>query len=183
MKEEDSKLSIQEKYAELAKKSLIRVQYSCSGNSTGYEESDFIVFREGIIEDLPNIAELLSGSNLPYSDILPGKQNFIVAEIDHKIIGCAGFETYGKVGLFRSLAVDLKYRNLETGKLLTGKVIELALDKGIQKLYLLTTTAEGFFLKQGWVVTDRNDVPKDITRSTEFASICPSTAICMMYTI
>lgn len=31
-----------DKYAEIAKKSLIRVQYSCSGNSDCYEEPDDI---------------------------------------------------------------------------------------------------------------------------------------------
>lgn len=34
-----------EKYAEIAKKSLIRIQYSCSGNSDCYDEPD----------DIPNV--------------------------------------------------------------------------------------------------------------------------------
>jgi len=47
---------------------------------------------------------------------------------------------------------------------------------------LLTTTADGFFQKQGWKVIHRNEVPEKIKTSTEFASICPSTAICMKFT-
>jgi amino-acid N-acetyltransferase len=182
MKADDPKLSIQEKYAEIAKKSLIRVQYSCSGNSTGYEESDSTNYRTGIVEDIPKITELLAGYNLPYSDIVPGKQNFIVAEIDNEIIGCAGIEEYGKIALFRSLAINSKYRNLDIGKSLTDKVMAFARENGIQELYLLTTTAEGFFLKQDWEVTDRKELPHEITGTSEFATICPSTAICMKYT-
>jgi len=41
MKQDDLKLIVREKYAEIAKNSLIRVQYSCCGNSDCCEESDF----------------------------------------------------------------------------------------------------------------------------------------------
>lgn len=39
--EKDLKLIVREKYAEIAKKSLVQVQYSCCGNSSCCEESDF----------------------------------------------------------------------------------------------------------------------------------------------
>ncbi len=41
MKSEDLKLIVREKYAEIAKKSLVQVQYSCCGNSSCCDESDF----------------------------------------------------------------------------------------------------------------------------------------------
>ncbi len=41
MKAEELKFTVREKYAEIAKKSLIRVQYSCCGNSDCCDESDF----------------------------------------------------------------------------------------------------------------------------------------------
>jgi len=147
-----------------------------------YPDARNITYRIPVTEDFPAIIKLLSNCSLPASDISPDKQHLILAEHDGNIIGCAGIEAYGKVALFRSLAVSSKYRGLDIGKRLTGKGMALALEKGIRELYLLTTTADGFFKKQGWEVVDRKDVPPDITGSSEFATICPSTAICMKYT-
>jgi hypothetical protein len=42
MNSEDLKISVQDKYAELCKKSLVRVQYSCSGNDNGIEDEEYI---------------------------------------------------------------------------------------------------------------------------------------------
>ncbi|HJV77635.1 MAG TPA: arsenic resistance N-acetyltransferase ArsN2 [Paludibacter sp.] len=181
MKDDDSKLSIQEKYAEIAKKSLVRVQYSCSGNSTCCEESDFINYRIATVEDLPEIVNLLAECKLPYLDIVPGKQNFVLTEINHKIIGCAGLEIYNGNGLFRSLAVKPSHQNMKIGRDLLDKIITLSTENNIKQLYLLTTTADLYFKKHGWKVIERSEVPDDIRATTEFSSICPSTAICMMY--
>ena len=41
MNSDDLKFTVREKYAEIAKKSLIRVQYSCCGNSDCCDETDF----------------------------------------------------------------------------------------------------------------------------------------------
>jgi len=79
------------------------------------------------------------------------------------------------------LAVSADYRSLGIGRLLTDKIMDLAKGKGINTFYLLTTTAEDFFKKQSWNVTDRVQVPEEISQTTEFLSFCPSTATCMMY--
>jgi hypothetical protein len=42
METEDKKQAIQDKYTELCKKSLVRVQYSCSGNDNGIEDEEYI---------------------------------------------------------------------------------------------------------------------------------------------
>lgn len=181
MKEDDLKFNLQEKYTELAKKSLVRVQYSCSGNSSCIEASDFINYRTALAGDFPEIVNLLDECKLPHSDIVPGKQNFIIAEIDRKIIGCAGFEAYNESGLFRSLGVKPIHREMKIGKDLLSKVIDLSKENNVNQLYLLTTTADVYFKKSGWEVINRNEVPDDILATTEFSSICPSTAICMMY--
>ena len=181
MSTEDSKQSLQEKYAELARKSLVRTQYSCSGNSTSFEESDFISYRTATVEELPAIIQLLDECKLPHSDIVPGKQQFVVAEIDQKIIGCAGYEAYNQNGLFRSLAVKPLYRNMSIAHTMIDKIFALAQEQGIKELFLLTTTADKLFGKLGWEMINRNDVPENIGSTTEFSSICPSVAICMKH--
>jgi len=42
MDEDESKKSLMEQYAELSKNSLIKVQFSCGGNSTCIEEPEYI---------------------------------------------------------------------------------------------------------------------------------------------
>ena len=140
-----------------------------------------IQYRIPLEEDFELIRQLLSECNLPFSDIDPTKQYFIIAENEGKIIGCSGIEIYGENGLFRSLAVDPDYRSLGIGKWLTDKIINSAHEKDIRKLYLLTTTANIFFAKQGWTKMERTNVPIEIGKTTEFMSICPSTATCMMH--
>ena len=181
MNTENSKRSLQEKYTELAKNSLVRVQYGCSGNSSPLETTDFISYRSAGVEDLPAIIQLLDECKLPHSDIVPGKQHFVVAEIDQRIIGCAGYEAYDQNGLFRSLAVKPLYRDMMIAHTMIDKIFALAQEQGIKEFFLLTTTADKFFGKLGWKMINRNDVPANIASTTEFASICPSVAICMKY--
>lgn len=64
---------------------------------------------------------------------------------------------------------------------MTEKIIALAQEQGIKEFFLLTTTVDKFFGKLGWEMINRNDVPANIASTTEFASICPSAAICMKY--
>jgi len=178
---ENSEKSRIEEYAELARKSLVRTQYSCSGNSTSLEESDFISYRTASAEDLPAIIQLLDECKLPHSDIVPGKQDFVVAEIDRKIIGCAGYEAYTENGLFRSLGVKPLYRNMSIAHTMIDKIYALAQEQGVKEFFLLTTTADKLFGKLGWEIINRNDVPENIGNTSEFSSICPSVAICMKH--
>lgn len=179
MTEENSNKSRLEEYAQLAKKSLVRIQYSCSGNTTPLEYSDFISYRTATVEDFPEIVTLLVECELPYSDIVAGKQNFIVAEIDSKTIGCAGFEAYNENGLFRSLAVKPLYRKIGIAQTLTDKALILGEEQGVKHFFLLTTTADSYFKKLGWIAIDRISVPDAIRSTEEFSSICPSTSTCM----
>lgn len=178
--EKSNKLRIEE-YTDLARKSLVRTQYSCSGNSTSLEESDFISYRTATVEELPAIIQLLAECKLPHSDIVPGKQQFVIAEIDQKIIGCAGYEAYDQNGLFRSLAVKSLYRNMMIAHTMIDKIFAFAQEQGIKEFFLLTTTADKLFGKLGWEIINRNDVPENIGSTTEFSSICPSVAICMKH--
>jgi amino-acid N-acetyltransferase len=140
-----------------------------------------IYLRQAIPADLPEILKLISENNLPVSDILPGKQLFVVAEADKQLVGCAGLELYGESGLFRSLAVRKENRNMKTGRNLLDEVIAVSRENAAKQLYLLTTTADLYFNRMGWQTIERTEVPEELRATTEFLSVCPSTAICMMY--
>ena len=45
---------------------------------------------------------------------------------------------------------------------------------------LLTTTAEDFFVRRGYGVVGRDAAPAVVQKTTEFRSLCPDSAVCMM---
>ena len=193
MNSDDEKKSLIEQYIELSKSSLIKVQYSCGGISTGIDETDYfpifpeasveknIFYKIAIDEDMESVVELLKKNNLPVDDLNTGYRTFIVANLNGRIIGCVALETYNDSGLLRSLVVENNFRSKGIAHKLMAEVE--AWTNGLNNLYLLTTTASGFFLKIGWKNIERSSVPESIALSSEFATVCPSTAICMTKTV
>lgn len=135
--------------------------------------------RAATADDLPAIISLLKASELPYEDVIPGKQDFIVAVSGNSIVGVVGLERAGPYGLLRSLAVDAGQRNKGLGKALLDEMLLHAWIKGAGEIYILTTTAAGFFKKHGFEAAVRSDAPKIIQNTTEFRTVCPVSAVCM----
>ena len=129
--------------------------------------------------DFTPIIQLLKENNLPWSDIELGKQFFFIAKRENQIVGCIGIEVYESLGMLRSFSITESYKNNSLGKMLYNKLIEYCLDNELQKLYILTTTADKYFEKLGWKMIRRDVVPLIIQNSNEFSSICPSSAACM----
>ncbi len=130
-------------------------------------------------DDLPAIIALLKASELPCEDVRPGRQEFIVAVSENCIVGVVGLERTGPYGLLRSLAVEPGWRSKGLGKALVDEMLSHAWLKGVGEVYLLTTTAPGFFEKQGFVAAAREEAPKAIHNTAEFKSICPVSSVCM----
>ncbi len=135
--------------------------------------------RGAAADDLPAIVALLKASELPYEDVGPGRQEFIVAVSGNCMIGVVGLERAGPYGLLRSLAVEPGQRGKGLGKALLDEMLLHAWLKGVGEVYLLTTTAAGFFEKQGFEAAVRAEAPKVIQNTTEFKTVCPVSAVCM----
>jgi amino-acid N-acetyltransferase len=134
----------------------------------------------GINDTLP-IVELLKSSGLPTADIGFSKIDFIVATgPEEKIIGCIGVEKFASDGLLRSFAVDITFRDKKIGSQLISRLIAVSSQLGIEKLHLLTTTAEDYFKAKGFLVAVRDEAPESIRSTVEFSSLCPSTAAYMI---
>ena len=192
MSNDDSKKSLIEQYTELSKNSLIKVQFSCCGNFTNIDEPGYIpivadsYMSENSVnytmaneENVEAIVKLLKTNDLPVSDLITGQRIFLVALSDGKTVGCVAIENYGDAGILRSLAVNNDYRGKGIGQKLVAEAESWSRENGIKNLYLLTITAAGFFPKMGWENTERTSVPESVGESSEFASICPSIAVCM----
>ena len=122
--------------------------------------------------------EQLKKNNLPTEDIT-GNTKFFVLMDDNKVSGTIAIEHSGTAGLLRSLSVSEEQRNNGLGIQLVNYIENYALQNGVQNLYLLTTTAEKFFAKRAYEVVERNEVPMFIQKTSEFSSVCPSSAIIM----
>ena len=92
------------------------------------------------------------------------------------LAGYVGLEGEGSDLLLRSLVVaaDLKARGL--GSRILAAVEAAARDLGAERLHLLTTTAEPFFARRGFVAADRASAPPAIRRTREFTGVCPASA-------
>lgn len=129
------------------------------------------------------IQALLAENRLPFEDIHEHLIHFITAKRDEDMIGCVGLEVHGNFALLRSLVVAEKYRGHGIAKTLCEKILEYAKKLSITNVYLLTDTADRFFVKLGFEKVDRAQAPPAIQSTKEFAELCPSTSIFMSRTI
>ena len=65
------------------------------------------------------------------------------------------------------------------GEALVRRILDYANDQGISEVYLLTTTAERYFPRFGFVQVAREDVPDTVRGSIEFREACPASAVAM----
>ena len=129
--------------------------------------------------DMNYVERLLTLNNLPTGDIHADEVELFVATDDSVQIGAGGLETHGSQGLLRSVVVDEEQRDQRYGTTLTQQLLDKARHQSIDGLYLLTTTARVFFRERGFQPIDRHQVPAVIRATSEFAELCPDSAVCM----
>ena len=138
-----------------------------------------IEFISSEIKYLENVKLLLCDYNLPYEDIDIHFKNYILAKEEDKIVGAIGLEIYGDIALLRSFVVEESFRNKGIGKKLLISLLNRSIDERIETIYLLTTTAEKYFFKNGFKIENRKNLPDEIKQTKEFSCICPCSAVAM----
>ncbi len=134
--------------------------------------------RKASLKDLPAILCLLEANGLSVQGVETNLKNFVAAKEGGKTLGSAGLEIYGKVGLLRSVAVTKEKKGKGLGKAMTEEVISLAKKRKLEKLFLLTTTAAGYFKKFGFKEIERSEADRSILKAAQ--SCCPPTAVVMV---
>ena len=129
-------------------------------------------------DELPEVIALLEANGLPTSDLSPDVRLLGVRD-SLGLEGVVGIEARGEVGLLRSLAVRSDRRASGLGSALVLEIEQLAAAEGISELYLLTTTAEGFFSHRGYSLLQRESAPGAIRSTSEFMNVCPASATFM----
>ena len=136
--------------------------------------------RPALPTDFEDILDILRVCDLPCEDLTARHMNsFFVADQDGTLAGVVGLELLGESALLRSLAVKPEHREHGVGAELIGLAESGAADRGVQGLYLLTTTAQGYFSKHSYQAIERDAAPPEIQATTEFATLCPDTSVCM----
>jgi N-acetylglutamate synthase-like GNAT family acetyltransferase len=118
-------------------------------------------------EDVPHIQELLMRENLP-TDVEPHLGYYVVARHLGRVIGCSGMEVYGSYAVLRSLTVDPAYRRSYLSQRLLAARNQLALQQGVTRGYMLTTTIAPIVEAWGYRRIDRSQVPQAILETSEF---------------
>jgi amino-acid N-acetyltransferase len=126
--------------------------------------------------DLPEVLALLERSSLPTLGVAENFSDFLVAEGDGRLVGVAGLELYEGSALLRSVAVEESWRGSGVGRVLVERALDVARERGIEDVYLLTTSAEHYFPRFGFSCVSRDSVAKEISGSVEFQSACPASA-------
>lgn len=133
-------------------------------------------------QSLDEVLSLLKSNKLPHHDVRLENNLFISYQDESgKVIGSGGLEFYSAFALLRSVAVDESQRGKAFGKEIVKDLVDRAKRKSVKEIYLLTETAHDFFLKRGFSDVSRDSVPAEIKASSEFASVCPVSAACMVY--
>ena len=131
--------------------------------------------------DYPAVAELLGEVGLSTDGLA---EHFGAAWVAHDgaaIVGIAALEVYDDAALLRSVAVRLAYRGLGVGERLVRAALAQAQRQGVASVYLLTTTAGGYFPRLGFHAVEQSEVPATVQGSVEFTAVCPASALAMVH--
>ena len=139
------------------------------------KEYKIIVVDDGL---RPAVLALLTENDLPVADLDENK--ILFACLDRgDLVGTGGLELFKDCALLRSISIRKDLQKKGLGKFIVRELEQVARRIGINSLYLLTTTAENFFSHGGYNKIDREEVPAEIKNTSQFSSVCPSSAVVM----
>lgn len=138
-----------------------------------------VTLRRADEETLGYVENLLARNDLPAEDVRANPGTFYVARAGDERVGIGGIERYGSDGLLRSVVVEESARGEGVGTEFCEALEAEAREAGIEWLYLLTTTAAGFFAGRGYAEIERDAAPEPVRDTTEFAELCPTSAMCL----
>ncbi|WP_375447235.1 arsenic resistance N-acetyltransferase ArsN2 [uncultured Fibrella sp.] len=138
-----------------------------------------MIFRSATPADRPALIDLLTEVDLLTDDLPKELGTFTLAFDNDKLVGTAGVEAFGPTGLLRSVAVLPAYQYQKIGRQLIDASVEQATNRGVETLYLITTTADGYFDRLGYSRVDRTNVPEPIAQTRQFSDLCPASSVVM----
>ncbi len=146
---------------------LLLELYTRDGSGTMITTDTYEGLRAANINDVGGVLELIEP--LESEGILTRRSReqleleidkFTVIERDGMIIACAAVYPYEeKVAEIACVAVNKEYRKQGRGEELLKHIEQQCINKGIEKMFLLTTHTAHWFLEKGFVEMDIKDLP------------------------
>ena len=130
-------------------------------------------------ESFEAFRSLLKSSGLPADDLDFNKDLLVGYYEGDSLVGTGGLEIYEPYALLRSLSVKMGIRGKSVGTTITDFLLAEAKKRNLKGIYLLTETAQGFFIKKGFKDIPRDIVPEAVKSSAEFSKLCPQSAAVM----
>ncbi|WP_436906735.1 arsenic resistance N-acetyltransferase ArsN2 [Halosimplex marinum] len=125
------------------------------------------------------VESVLAGAGLPTDDLGRDAVDCYVARAAGERVGVGGLERHGRDGLLRSVAVEPEHQGSGYGAAVVDGIERETSDAGVDRLFLLTTTASDFFAGLGYESVEREDVPAALRTTEQFAELCPASATVM----
>jgi len=124
------------------------------------------------------------GEILPRSrdNIIHDIQNFVVAEVDGEVVGCASLYIYQKgLAEIRSIVIDKSMHGLGQGPALVQYLLEFAHQMELQQIIVLTYIPE-FFNKLGFTLIEKSSLASNIIEDSEQSPYKdPADEVAMVY--
>lgn len=146
------------------------------------KRSEELTVRKARLADVGNMLPLLE-AYARQAEILPRTQadvyqsirDWVVAEIDGKIIGMGSLLImWGDLAEIRSLVIDPAYHGLGAGGRIVTMLLTEARSLELARVFALTRKP-GFFLKMGFQLTRIEDLPRKVQKDCVF---CPKFHAC-----
>ena len=139
------------------------------------------VLRSARADELDAVRALLGRCGLATADLDDGPPaEFAVALDGGQLVGAAALQRFGDAGLLRSVAVDPDWRGHGIAAALVESIEAGARSLGLRELWLLTTSARGWFERLGYRAASRTEAPAAIQASRQFVSLCPASSACLV---
>jgi N-acetylglutamate synthase-like GNAT family acetyltransferase len=127
----------------------------------------------------PAFLAALREAGLPTEDLSMPGQRFFAFEGGGAF---GGFALSGRIALLRSLVVVADRRHSGLGTAALKALLHEIGSVGATEVWLLTTSASGFFERLGFRAMDRAAAPVAVTSSAQFSTLCPASAVLMCKT-
>ncbi len=141
------------------------------------DDGELCLRDQEIASDDAALIAALEAEGLPTDDLSePGRRFFVYRTLSGEVVGYAGREHYGREIFLRSLVVLPATRGRGIGKAIVARLGRRAFDEGGRTMWLLTTSAAGFFEKAGFKRIERTATPEAILNTRQAQGLCPSSA-------
>ncbi len=146
---------------------VLRELFSNLGQGTMIYADEYESLRPLQSNDIPEVLRILEdgikqGQVLPRTaqDIEAQKDDYLVCEIDRSIYGCAALHDWGEgQGEIAALATEATAKTQGIGRRIVRYLLEKAKEKGLSRVFVLTTQGRDWFENLGFSQVDLQTLP------------------------